>query len=232
MEIRSKTTEKRSLFNDEKINQIYQEYYNLNYDLSFEEMEEFLKNIDWHLHDDFLVIKMFNEEKEKELFRLQIQRISFALFGFRKKSFDKYLENGFKIEKLGKDMGEYFENFALDLDELENSLINSFKLYYEIGVCRPGYKEYIIEIYTTYKIMIASIIHMLPESYREDLLSSNYFNSLKNDLECLESYEDFTTSHRMAFDIKKFDSILRNYLQNKFDVDLYDYARKRERNLD
>lgn len=229
MEVKNGTIEKISFFKDEKFNEIYQEYYKLNKHVKAEEMREFVENIDTHLHNDFLIIKMYNESKEREFFKLQMQRILFSLFGIRKKSFDKYIENGFKIEKLTNEMAIYFENFALDLDEVENSLINSFKIYYDIVLWRSGYN--IEEVYTTYKTMLVSIIHMLPQTYREDLFETNYFRSLKNDLLCLECYDDFTTSFQMAFDIKKFDTILKEHLSARFGVDLYDYSLNKERKL-
>lgn len=236
MEIRSKGYSTReSLFKDEKINQIYQEYYKLNKNISIEKMEKFLENIDLIITRDFGVIRAYTEYKEREILKLQFEKTIFSLIGIRKKAAEKYINNNIKLEMLLEDREEYFENFALELnlDDLENSLINSFKLYYEIGSSRPRYKEYIVEIYTTYKTMIASIIHMLPSSYRKELFETDYFSSLKNDLKCLECYDDFTTDYNMAFNIEKFDSVLRKYIKEKFNVDLYDYSiEKRERKLD
>lgn len=231
MEIKGRKLERTSMFKDEKVNEIYQEYYKLNQNVNIEEMEKFLENIDLHLHNDFLMIKMYNEHKETELFKIHMQRFLFSLFGVRKKSFDKYIENGFKIKKLENEIGEYFEIFALDLDDLENGLINSFKIYYDIILSRPAYKDYVIEIYTTYKTIIASIIHMLPQSYREDLFETNHFSSLREDLKKLECYDNFTTSNQMAFDLKKIDNTLKDYLKSRFGVDLYDYSLNKERKL-
>jgi len=232
MEVRGRHIQRKSIFKDEKIDQIYKEYYEFNKNIKIEKIEKDLENIDLIITRDFAIIKAYTEYKEREILKLQFERMLFSLIGIRKKAAEKYIQNNIKLEILLKDREEYFEHFALELnlEELQNRLINSFKLYNEIITSKFYYKKYIIELYTIYKTMLASIMHMLPQPYREDLFKIEPFNQLKNDLNNLECYDDFTTSNQMVYDIKKFDNILKEYLNSKFNVDLYDYSLTRKRN--
>lgn len=218
--------ERKSLFADEKIDGIYTNYYDFIEKNCDEKIQQFLNNIDLSITQDFEIIRVYVDYKEREILKLQIKQMFFSALGISKKGAENYIKDNIRLEKLLEDREDYFENFALkvDLDILKNSLIYSFKTYYKIASNSPERQQYYLDIYATYKTMLTSIIHMLPSSYRKELFETNYFNTLKKDLENLDYYDDFTTGYATAFNIKKFDSILRRYIEENFDIDLYDYG--------
>lgn len=222
--------EKNNLFTEEKVSQIYQEYLEFCKNIDIKEIENFLRSIEKNIIRDFRNIQLYNESKEIELYKLSVRRFLFSLFGISQKSFEKYIENGIKLQVLEEDLNEYFEKFAYTLEETKNGFINIFKIYYEI-ILNRGTTQDLREMYAIYHVMIMSIIHSLPQSYRKDLFSTYYFSNLNEQLNSLESYDDFNTLSETVFVIQNPESVLRDYIEKKYDVDLYEEQENKERKL-
>lgn len=219
---------KNSIFKDVQVNKIYRDYLQINQNIRIEYIEQFLSNIDETIAKDFEAIINYNSGKEREIIKIKLEVLLFSFIGLRKKEFYKKLELSNKANQITEDIDEYYENFVFNMSEIRNSLKNIFKIYYEILI-EKNQKNDLREIYTIYRTIMMCIINTLPDSYRNELFDTYNFKVLKQELEVLKSYENYTPTIRSITDIKDIEKNLIKYIEEKYDVDLYDFTKEMER---
>lgn len=219
---------KNSIFKDVQVNKIYRDYLQINQNIRIEYIEQFLSNIDETIAKDFEAIINYNSGKEREIIKIKLEVLLFSFIGLRKKEFYKKLELSNKANQITEDIDEYYENFVFNMSEIRNSLKNIFKIYYEILI-EKNQKNDLREIYTIYRTIMMCIINTLPDSYRNELFDTYNFKVLKQELDVLKSYENYTPTIRSITDIKDIEKNLIKYIEEKYDVDLYDFTKEMER---
>ena len=219
---------KNSIFKDVQVNKIYRDYLQINQNIRIEYIEQFLSNIDETIAKDFEAIINYNSGKEREIIKIKLEMLLFSFIGLRKKEFYKKLELSNKANQITEDIDEYYENFVFNMSEIRNSLKNIFKIYYEILI-EKNQKNDLREIYTIYRTIMMCIINTLPDSYRNELFDTYNFKVLKQELDVLKSYENYTPTIRSITDIKDIEKNLIKYIEEKYDVDLYDFTKEMER---
>lgn len=219
---------KNSIFKDVQVNKIYRDYLQINQNIRIEYIEQFLSNIDETIAKDFEAIINYNSGKEREIIKIKLEVLLFSFIGLRKKEFYKKLELSNKANQITEDIDEYYENFVFNMSEIRNSLKNIFKIYYEILI-EKNQKNDLREIYTIYRTIMMCIINTLPDSYRNELFDTYNFKVLKQELDVLKSYENYTPTIRSITDIKDIEKNLIKYIEEKYDVDLYDFTKEIER---
>ena len=219
---------KNSIFKDVQVNKIYRDYLQINQNIRIEYIEQFLHNIDETIRKDFEKIINYNSGKEREIIKIKLEVLLFSFIGLRKKEFYKKLELSNKANQITEDIDDYYENFVFNMSEIRNSLKNIFKIYYEILI-EKNQKNDLREIYTIYRTIMMCIINTLPDSYRNELFDTYNFKVLKQELEVLKSYENYTPTIRSITDIKDIEKNLIKYIEEKYDVDLYDFTKEIER---
>ena len=213
------------IFKDnEELNNIVNIFYEKADEEKIEDIDAYLSDIESNILLDFDVInsmcKRKNSKISSKLIKMYLQNLLYKYVGVKNNSFYKTMDNNLTVDYLQKEQNDYYTNFASNFDEIEMVLIHSLKKYYEI-VKEFGTEEDLKEIYAIYQTVGLYIINMLPEYYRRDFDANELFEDLNS-----INYEIEGASNRYIINI---DYILRDYIKEKYNVDLFDYTHGEQR---
>ena len=214
-----------NVFKDNKrLNEIVEKFYKKSEEESLENIDEYLKNIDSNITIDFDMLRSICVSKNRrvsfELFKMYIDNISYECVGLTKKSFYKKVENDGTIKYMQYQQNEYYTKFMAHFDEIEMILIHSLKQYYKI-VKSLNKEEDLREIYAIYQTIGAYIIKMLPEYYRKEFINNEMYEELTS--------VEFNLENVNSKYIANIDYILRDYIKEKYGIDLFEYVYSEQR---
>ena len=214
-----------NVFKDnKKLNLIVEKFYERSAEESLEDIDEYLKNIDSNITIDFDMLRSICVDKNRrvslELFRMYLDNFSYACVGVTKRLFYKKVENDSNIKYLQYQQKQYYTNFVDNIDDIEMILIHSLKQYYKI-VKSLDKDEDLREIYAIYQTLGASIIHLLPEYYRKEFFNNEMYDELNS--------VEFNLENVSSKYIANIDYILRDYIKEKYGVDLFEYVYSEQR---
>ena len=210
--------------NNEELNNIFNEFYKKAQEEDIEDIDVYLSDIENNIFSDFEMIKSIckstNNKVSLKICKIYLQNFLYNCMGVNKKSYYKPLYNSTYVEELQSEQDKYYTNFIDNFDEFEMTLIHSLKQYYKI-VKELGDEEDLREIYAIYQSVGLYIINMLPDSYRKVFLNDESFDEL--------NYVDYKMKNTSKKYIVNIDRILRNYIKEKYKVDLFDYTYSEQR---
>ena len=203
-----------NVFKDnKKLNIIANEFYKKAADEHLEEIDTYLNDIEGNIFVDFDIIRSICDKKNKKL--------SFELFKlYSENLFYKTVDREDKIKYLQQQQNDYYTNFVSNFNDIEMILIHSLKQFYKI-VKEVGESEELREIYAIYQTVGSYIINMLPEYYKQEFIN----NEMYEDLNCV-NFDIENASNRYIINI---DYILRDYIKEKYNVDLFEYSYSEQR---
>ena len=205
-----------NVFKDNKeLNDLLNKFYVKTIKEDIDEIDEYLKNIDANISNDFELIysvcKKKNTKISIKIIKTYIQDAIYKHMGVKKDSFNKTLED---IKVLQNEQSDYYTGFLETLEETKMTLIHTLKQYYKIAK-NYGNDSDLREVYAVYQTIGLYIINMLPDYYKKDFDQNELFDELlKTD------YKIENASNRYIVNI---DHIIRDYILDKYDVDLFEY---------
>ena len=216
-----------NIFKDNReLNDIVNLFYIRANEENLEGIDDYLKNIGENIASDFKLIysacRRKNKQVSLELFGLYLKNIGYKYLGMSNESFYKALNNNFSMKLLQKEQQCYYENFFSKAEDIRTILTYTLKEYYNI-VKNYSQLEDLREIYAIYQAIGYYIINILPKEYQTEFYEDEIFDELLS-----IDYKLTTTNSGY---IEKIDYIIRDYIKEKYQIDLFEYASSYQRKI-